>query len=89
MAGNRCLAEQLAGDLLPQATIRQRIATGFHRNHRANSEGGICVHHQLISLKIFVRGNISIVMCPVRNEGNFQEPEKCHRVVDPLLRGIW
>ncbi len=32
--------EQLAGDLLPNATLDQRIATGFHRNHRANSEGG-------------------------------------------------
>ncbi|HIA20449.1 MAG TPA: DUF1549 domain-containing protein [Planctomycetaceae bacterium] len=40
--------EQLAGDLLPQATIRQRIATGFHRNHRANSEGGIVFEEFLV-----------------------------------------
>jgi hypothetical protein len=32
--------EQLAGDLLPDATDAQRVATGFHRNHRANTEGG-------------------------------------------------
>jgi hypothetical protein len=33
--------EQLAGDLLPNPSLDQRIATGFHRNHRMNSEGGI------------------------------------------------
>ena len=32
--------EQLAGDMLPQATLRQQIATGFGRNHRINSEDG-------------------------------------------------
>jgi hypothetical protein len=33
--------EQLAGDLLPHATIEQRVATGFHRNTMVNEEGGI------------------------------------------------
>ena len=33
--------EQLAGDLLPDASISQRIATGFHRNTMLNEEGGI------------------------------------------------
>ena len=33
--------EQLAGDLLPNATLDQKIATGFHRNTPINEEGGI------------------------------------------------
>lgn len=33
--------EQLAGDLLPDATQSQKVATGFHRNTQINQEGGI------------------------------------------------
>jgi len=33
--------EQLAGDQLPNATLDQKIATGFHRNTQVNGEGGI------------------------------------------------
>jgi len=33
--------EQLAGDLLPDPTIDQLVATGFHRNTMLNEEGGI------------------------------------------------
>jgi len=32
--------DQLAGDLLPDATADQRVATAFNRNHMFNAEGG-------------------------------------------------
>jgi hypothetical protein len=40
--------EQLAGDLLPNATLEQKIATGFNRNHRYNSEAGLVVEEFLL-----------------------------------------
>lgn len=38
---DKFLTEQLAGDLLPNATRDQRLATAFNRLHAQNEEGGI------------------------------------------------
>jgi hypothetical protein len=41
MPFDRFTIEQLAGDLLPNATLDQKIATGFHRNTIKNEEMGV------------------------------------------------
>ncbi|MDX2195525.1 MAG: DUF1553 domain-containing protein [Cytophagales bacterium] len=41
MPYNQFITEQMAGDLLPNPTKDQILATGFHRNHMINAEGGI------------------------------------------------
>lgn len=40
MAFDQFTIEQIAGDMLPNPTVAQKIATGFHRNHMLNGEGG-------------------------------------------------
>ena len=41
MPFDRFTIEQIAGDVLPDAGVEQRVATGFHRNGLKNREGGV------------------------------------------------
>ncbi len=44
--------EQLAGDLLPNATVQQRVATGFNRNHMITHEGGTIPEENLANYTV-------------------------------------
>ena len=48
--------EQLAGDLVPQATVEQQIASGFHRNVMTSDEGGI-IDSEYLNLYVVDRVN--------------------------------
>lgn len=38
---DRFTLDQIAGDMMPNATLTQKVATGFHRNTMINEEGGV------------------------------------------------
>ncbi|MBL8761710.1 MAG: PSD1 domain-containing protein [Phycisphaerae bacterium] len=48
MPYDRFIVEQLAGDLIPDATVSQKIASGFNRNHVATDEGGAIPEEYLV-----------------------------------------
>ena len=52
MPYDQFLTEQLAGDLLPNATIDQKVATSFNRNHGINNEGGAIPEEWLIEYAV-------------------------------------
>ncbi|MCA9149411.1 MAG: DUF1549 domain-containing protein, partial [Planctomycetales bacterium] len=49
MPFDQFLLEQMAGDLLPNATPDQLVATGFHRNHMITHEGGTIPAENLVN----------------------------------------
>ena len=46
--------EQIAGDMLPDATIDQKIASGFHRNVMTSDEGGL-IEQEYLNLYVVDR----------------------------------
>ena len=52
MPYNRFVVEQIAGDLLPDATAAQAIASGFNRNTTYNEEGGADAEEFLVAYAV-------------------------------------
>ncbi|MEY4674416.1 MAG: hypothetical protein RL148_2200 [Planctomycetota bacterium] len=48
MPFDQFVTEQIAGDLLPDATLAQKVASGFHRNHVTTDEGGAIAEEYLV-----------------------------------------
>ena len=46
------ITEQVAGDLLPNSTVDQKVATGFYRNNPVSNEGGIIDEEYLLQYAV-------------------------------------
>ena len=73
---------QLAGDLLPEATYAQKLATGFNRNHAITQEGGV-VPEEYLTEYVADRTNTTATAFL----GLTMECARCHdHKFDPILQ---
>ncbi len=73
---------QLAGDLLPEATYQQKLATGFNRNHAITQEGGV-VPEEYLTEYVADRTNTTATAFL----GLTMECARCHdHKFDPILQ---
>jgi len=82
MPYDQFITEQLAGDLLPDPSLEQLIATGFNRNHGINSEGGIIEEEYLVEYVADRVRTVSMVWL-----GLTAECARCHdHKYDPMTQ---
>ena len=73
---------QIAGDLLPNATFDQRLATGFNRNHAITQEGGVVAEEYLTEYAADRTNTTATAFL-----GLTMECAKCHdHKYDPILQ---
>lgn len=64
---NKFLTWQIAGDMLPNATKEQKLATAFFRNHKYTEEGGVVpeeyrVEYTVDKIKTFSKGILGLTV---------------------------
>jgi mono/diheme cytochrome c family protein len=81
---NQFTIEQLAGDLLENATVAQKTATGFHRNTLTNREGGTdkeqfrveaCVDRVNTTAKVYLGMTLGCAQCHDHKYDPFSQRE--------------
>jgi hypothetical protein len=82
MSFDQFITWQLAGDLLPQATQEQLLATGFNRNHMQSQEGGIVLEEYRVE---YVADRVNTLGAAFL--GVTLECARCHdHKYDPILQ---
>ena len=74
---DRFTIEQVAGDLLPDATHEQKIATGFNRNHMINFEGGAIPEEYQVEYMVDRVNTTSTVWMGLTRPCCMDHPEGC------------
>ncbi len=83
--------EQFAGDMLPDATLEQRIATGFHRNTLINEEGGTDQEQfrvEAVADRVATTGEVylGLTLSCARCHSHKYDPDFAARVLSSSLR---
>ena len=85
MPYDRFVIEQLAGDLLPDATVDQKVASGFNRNHVITDEGGAISEEYLVEYAVDRVNTTSSVFLGSRRIAERYKPNASLRAWDAWI----